>query len=138
MLKKNGTITLIEGDHGSTYFHPDSEDAYAAIRCQIELQKRQGGDANIGRKLFPILKHAGFRDVRVTPRMVYADESKPQLVEGFTKNTFTAMIEGVRDRATGNGLITPEQFDKGIADLYRTAQDDGVFCYTFFKGQGVK
>ena len=24
-------------------------------------------------------------------------------------------------------------FDRGIADLYRTAASDGVFCYTFFK-----
>ena len=24
LLRPGGTITLIEGDHGSTYFHPDS------------------------------------------------------------------------------------------------------------------
>jgi len=24
-------------------------------------------------------------------------------------------------------------FDKGIQDLYRTTEADGVFCYTFFK-----
>jgi hypothetical protein len=29
-------------------------------------------------------------------------------------------------------------FDQGIADLYRTAQADGTFCYTFFKAFGVK
>ena len=37
------------------------------------------------------------------------------------------------------GLRTLEEsFDKGIRDLYRTAQVDGVFCYTFFKAVGVK
>jgi hypothetical protein len=30
--------------------------------------------------------------------MVYVDSSKPNLVEGFIKNTFTAMIEGIRGR----------------------------------------
>ena len=40
VLKPGGTITVIEGDHGSTYFHPDSEAAHEAIRCQVELQRR--------------------------------------------------------------------------------------------------
>ena len=29
-------------------------------------------------------------------------------------------------------------FDAGVRDLYRTAEADGVFCYTFFKGVGQK
>jgi hypothetical protein len=65
--------------------------------------------------------------------MVYVDSSRPQLVEGFTKNTFTAMVEGVRERALAAGLIDEEIWKKGIRDLYRTAEADGTFCYTFFK-----
>ena len=38
---------------------------------------------------------AGYRDVRVSPRMVYVDASRPDLVDGFTRKTFTAMVEGV-------------------------------------------
>jgi SAM-dependent methyltransferase len=133
LLKEGGTITVIEGDHGSTYFYPDNEAAYKAIRCQVELQKRAGGNANIGRELYPILKAAGFGGIRVSPRMVYVDSSKPHLVEGFTKNTFTAMVEGVRESAIQAGLIDGETFDEGIKALYRTTKIDGVFCYTFFK-----
>ena len=70
--------------------------------------------------------------------MVYVDSSRPDLVEGFTRRTFTAMIEGVRDTAIATGLITAETFDAGIRDLYRTAEADGVFCYTFFKGIASK
>jgi hypothetical protein len=62
------------------------------------------------------------------------DSSKPELVEGFTKNTFTAMVEGARDKAVELGLATQEELDRGIRDLYRTAEPDGTFCYTFFKG----
>lgn len=137
-LKPNGTITLIEGDHGSTYFHPDSQWAYKAIQCQVELQKRNGGDANIGRKLYPILDNAGFVDIQVSPRQVYVDDSNQSWVEGFTKNTFTAMINGVREEAITNGIIDAESFDKGINDLYKTAEGGGTFCYTFFKGTGSK
>lgn len=138
LLKPGGSITVIEGDHGSTYFYPDSEAAHRAIRCQVELQKRSGGNANIGRAVYPLLDEAGFVDIHVSPRMVYVDPSKPQLVDGFTKKTFTAMIEGVREPALDAGLIDEKTFDDGIRALYRTTEADGVFCYTFFKGIGVK
>ncbi|MBD3882433.1 methyltransferase domain-containing protein [Phormidium tenue FACHB-886] len=138
LLKVGGTITVIEGDHGSTYFYPDSEAAYKAIQCQVELQKRAGGNANIGRTLYPLLSAAGFSSTQVSPRMVYVDSSKPALVEGFTKNTFTAMIEGVRESSIEAGLLDSETFNEGIRDLYRTAESDGVFCYTFFKAIATK
>lgn len=138
LLKVGGTMTAIEGDHGSTFFHPDSEAAHEAIRCQVELQKRAGGNANLGRELFPLLDAAGFGSVRVSPRMVYVDSSKPGLVEGFTKKTFTAMIEGVRESSIESGMIEANTFDEGIEALYRTTEADGVFCYTFFKAVGKK
>jgi hypothetical protein len=81
---------------------------------------------------------AGFGAVRVSPRMVYVDSSRPDLVDGFTRKTFTAMIEGVREPAIASGLIEPERFDAGVRDLHRTTEADGVFCYTFFKGVGEK
>jgi trans-aconitate methyltransferase len=137
MLKAGGTITVIEGDHGSAYFHPDSEFARRAIRCQVELQAKAGGNALIGRELYPLLRKAGYDDVGVSPRMVYADSSKSALVDGFTRKTFTAMIQGVRESAITSGLINEADFDKGVADLYRTAESGGVFCYTFFKGLGI-
>jgi hypothetical protein len=34
--------------------------------------------------------------------------------------------------------MSAADFDRGIADLYRTAAADGVFCYTFFKATAVK
>ena len=77
MLKPGGTVTVIEGDHGSAYFHPDSEHARKAIQCQVALQAKAGGDALIGRRLYPLLRQAGFGEVQVSPRMVYADASKP-------------------------------------------------------------
>jgi len=92
LLRAGGTITVIEGDHGSTYFHPDSLEAHAAIQCQVMLQREAGGNALIGRQLYPLLVEAGFDAVRVIPRMVYVDSSRPDLVDGFTRKTFTAMI----------------------------------------------
>ena len=138
LLRPGGTITVIEGDHGSTYFHPESPAAHAAIQCQVTLQREAGGNSLIGRQLYPLLVEAAFDAVRVSPRMVYVDSSRPDLVDGFTRKTFTAMIEGVREAAIEAGLIEPERFDAGIRDLHRTTEADGVFCYTFFKGVGEK
>jgi SAM-dependent methyltransferase len=138
LLRPGGTITVIEGDHGSAYFYPDSPAAHAAIQCQVELQRAAGGNSLIGRQLHPLLLHAGFDAVRVSPRMVYVDSSRPELVDGFTRRTFTAMIEGIREPALAAGLIDPQSFNAGVRDLHRTTEADGVFCYTFFKGVGEK
>ncbi|HEX2922143.1 MAG TPA: class I SAM-dependent methyltransferase [Bacteroidales bacterium] len=47
VLKIGGTMIAIEGDHGSTFFYPDSEYAHRAINCQVQLQKSSGGNSNI-------------------------------------------------------------------------------------------
>jgi len=138
VLRPGGTITVIEGDHGSAYFHPDNESAHRAIQSQVQLQREAGGNALVGRQLCPLLIEGGFGAVRVSPRMVYVDSTRPDLVDGFIKKTFTAMIEGVRATAIGAGIVDPATFDAGIRALYRTAEPDGVFCYTFFKATGMK
>jgi SAM-dependent methyltransferase len=81
VLKPGGSITVIEGDHGSAYFHPDSDHARRAVRCLVDLQQQAGGDSLIGRRLYPLLVQAGYREVKVSPRMVYADASRPALVD---------------------------------------------------------
>ncbi len=48
------------------------------------------------------------------------------------------MIEGVQESAIKTGIVEQHVFEKGIRDLYRTAEADGVFCYTFFKAIGNK
>jgi SAM-dependent methyltransferase len=138
MLRPGGTMTVIEGDHGSAYFYPESAAADAAIQCLVELQRRAGGNALIGRQLYPLLVEAGFDGVHVSARTVYVDSSRPDLVDGFTRKTFTAMVEGIRESAIGAGLTHSDTFDAGIQALQRTAKADGVFNYTFFKGVARK
>jgi protein-L-isoaspartate O-methyltransferase len=138
LLRKGGSITVIEGDHGSAYFHPESAAANEAIQCLVELQRRAGGDGLLGRRLYPLIRASGLAAVQVKPLMVYVDSSRPDLAEGFTLKTFTAMVAGVREQALSGGLLAAERFDEGIRALHRTAEADGVFCYTFFKAVGLK
>ena len=44
----------------------------------------------------------------MSPRFVYADASRPGWVDGFTRKTFIAMVEGAAEPALRLGLI-----DKG-------------------------
>ena len=134
-VRPGGRIVVIEGDHGSTLFHPESAFARRAIQAQVDLQAAAGGDANIGRRLYPLLSEAGFADARVEPRLVYVDGASPAWADGFTRKTYTAMIAGVRERALSAGLMSGEDFDRGVADLARCAERDGVFGYTFFRGE---
>ena len=107
------------------------------MAAQVTLQQQNGGNANIGRALYPLLEEADFQQISNSPRQIYVDASKPKLVEGFIRNTFTEMIKGVAAQAVANKIIGKEEMTKGINDLYQTT-NGGTFCYTFFKGQGRK
>jgi len=138
VLKPGGTLTVIEGDHGSAYFHPETEAARETVRCMIEVQARLGGNSLIGRQLYPLLESAGFSRPQVSPRMVYVDGSKPAWIEGFTRNTFIAMVEGVAKQALEMQLISQARWRQGIAELKRSAETGGIFCYTFFKALAIQ
>ncbi len=137
LIKPGGTITVIEGDHGSTFFHPDNAFAQKVVSAQVALQRKRGGNANIGRALYPFLNEAGYKNIAVSPRQIYVDGSKPKLVEGFIKNTFTAMIQGMSEGILSEGVLTKSDLQEGIRGLLRTAESDGVFSYTFFKARAI-
>lgn len=138
VLKPGGTITVIEGDHGSCYFYPEGEEALAAWNCLIRVQAVMRGNSLIGRQLYPLLLGSGFSEVKVEPRMVYVDSSKPELVDGFILKTIIPMVEGVKKQALETQMIKEETWNKGIAELHETARPTGTFCYTFFKGRAGK
>lgn len=138
VLRPGGTITVIEGDHGSCYFHPETPAARAAWQCLIEVQAGIKGDHLIGRRLYPLLDGAGFSAITVSPRMVYVDKSRPALVDGFIRKTIIAMVEGVKEQAIAQGMIDEETWEQGITDLHLTAAPGGTFRYTFFKATGKR
>ncbi len=132
VLKPGGSLTVIEGDHGSFYCYPQTLAGRRVVDCLIDLQAACGGDALIGRRLYPLLHQVCFEDVRVVPRVVYVDPSRPAWEEGFSRNTFIAMVSGVKKAAIDRGLIDPGGWQQGIADLVATI-GRGTFHYTFFK-----
>lgn len=139
VLKTGGSLTVIEGDHGSCYFYPESDEALQAWHCLIRVQAYLKGNSLIGRQLFPLLRQVRFHNINVSPRMVYIDSSKPKLMDGFVNRTIIPMVEGVEKQALELKLMDKTSWDKGIQDLHKIATlPDGTFCYTFFKGVGIR
>jgi ubiquinone/menaquinone biosynthesis C-methylase UbiE len=138
VLKPGGSITVIEGDHGSCFFYPPSIYAQQAINSLIQLQAKSGGNSLIGRELYPLFKKTNFKNIHISPRMLYIDALKPELVDGFIRKTFTAMVKAVEKQALQKNLISSDIWLRGIDDLYRTTENDGTFCYTFFKARAIK
>jgi SAM-dependent methyltransferase len=138
LLHPGGTITVIEGDHGSCYYHPATPAAASSWGALVTAQQAIGGDPLIGRRLYPLMTRAGFSGVSVSPRQVYADESRPGVQDGFVRRTIVPMVEGVRERNAALGLVDPSTFEQGLADLRATGGPGGTFCYTFFRATGIR
>ncbi len=53
VMRDRGHLTVIEGDHGSCYFHPDSEHAQKAIGCLVKDQANIGRGCQHRKEAFP-------------------------------------------------------------------------------------
>jgi len=134
VVRPGGSVVVVEGDHGSCRFHPETRAGLAVWDELVAAQRRLGGDPMVGRRLHGLLTGAGFADVRVSPRQVYADAGDPDLRAGFVRRIIVPMVEGVRTAALAAGRLDAAAWERGIADLLATDADgQGVFCYTFFK-----
>jgi hypothetical protein len=138
-LKPGGTITVIEGDHGSCFWHPLTMESKTVWDALIHEQQRLGHDPLIGRTIFPLLRKAGFHVRRVEPRGVYADAGNPSLLDGVVHKIIVPMVETTRSRALDAGLVDESTWQQGIADLNQAGYPPrGTFFYTWFKGEAVK
>ncbi len=135
LLKPGGTLTAIEGDHGSAFFYPETAEALAAWRCLQRLQLQTSGDGHIGRRLYGLLKASNAKKIRVAPLPVYCDPGHPEMMDGFADKTIVGMLKGIEDEVLARELLAPEVWRKGVQDLIALSKsDDGTFMYTFFQG----
>lgn len=65
--------------------------------------------------------------LRAGARSLDTDQTRPAFIDGFTRNTLPAMIESVRGDALTAGLTTRTDWDRGVANLRRTADGGGTF-----------
>lgn len=139
VLKPGGTITLIEGDHGSCFWHPETPEAIAAWKGLITAQQNIGHDPNIGRRLTPLLREAGFTVQTCEPAWLYADRLQPALRDGMVNHIIVPMVQSAERQILNENLVPQKVYEQGIADLSRVDQiEEGTFFYTWFKAVGRK
>lgn len=138
VLKMSGTITVVEGDHGSMFLYPPSAAAQRVVAATIELRARGGEDATIGRSLYPLLQRAGFCNIRVVPKVVYRDEKQNGVPQQLAAVGFFASVQAAADDALGRTLLDKESWTQGIVDLRKAADPGGTFTYTYFRALAEK
>ncbi len=139
VLKPGGSITLIEGDHGSCFWHPETTPAINAWRSLIRVQADIGHDGLIGRCLYPLLNEADFKVEDVSPRWIYADYSDPVLLDGVVNKIIVPMVNSSKQQILDNKILSREMWKAGIQDLTNVGKaEDGTFFYTWFKAIAKK
>lgn len=139
VLKPGGTITVIEGDHGSCFWHPETPESVAAWNGLITAQRAQGHDPNIGRRLTPLLTEAGFDVQSCKPAWLYADRLKSDLRDGMVDHIIVPMVQSAEKQILAKNLVPKDVYQQGIADLSRVDEiDEGIFFYTWFKAVAKK
>lgn len=139
LLRKGGTLTVIEGDHGSGIWTPETAASGEAWNGLIISQQMLGHDPNIGRRLYPLLQKSGIRIDRVEPRPIYADQSDPVLLDGVVNQIIAPMVYSAERQVLESGLVEKPAWSRGLEDISNVAtNDEGTFFYTWFKGEGVK
>lgn len=139
VLKHNGSLTLIEGDHGSCFWTPESKDSLAAWRALIKAQASLGHDSLIGRRLHPLLAKTNFKIEDVSPRYVYADWSDPVLLDGVVNRIIVPMVHASENQILETKILDKDTWMNGLAELSEVGKiPAGTFFYTWFKGIAYK
>lgn len=139
LLRAGGTVTLIEGDHSSAEWSPETEASRAAWNGLVSSQQMLGHDPHIGKWLAEVMTEAGIRQVQVEPRAVDPDQSDPVLLDGVVNQIITPMVFSAQKHVLAHALVDPHIWDQGLRDLSRiSANPQGRFFYSWFKGVGLK
>ncbi len=139
VLKPGGTITVIEGDHGSCFWHPETPESIAAWNGLITAPRKIGHDPNIGRRLMPLLTQAGFQLQSCQPAWLYADRLKPALRNGMVDHIIVPMVQSAEHQILTDHLVPKHVYQQGIHDVSRVDEiEEGTFFYTWFKAVAEK
>jgi len=139
LLKAGGTITLIEGDHSSAKWNPETKASRAAWNGLVRSQQMLGHDPDIGKRLRDIMSEAGLSRAKVEPRAVNPDQSDPLLLDGVVNQIISPMVYSAEKQVLAEGLVDPRTWKRGLNDLSRVAASPGgTFFYSWFKGVGIR
>ncbi len=139
VLKPCGTLTAIEGDHGSCFWNPETDASLKVWNALITAQRKLGHDPNIGRRLYPLLHASGLKVQDVSPRYIYGDLGKKNALEGMVHKIIVPMVQSSKKQILDEKIVDIETWDRGISELGSSGTPpEGTFFYTWFKGIAIK
>jgi SAM-dependent methyltransferase len=120
LLRPGGIIVCEDGDLTSAESEPSS-----ALELFAELFGRlgptRGVDYTIGRRLYHVVRAAGFRSPEITfNQPVFASGDRKRLLELSVAEAGEAFIEA--------GLISAEDLDAGLAAMQQANEDENVLA----------
>jgi SAM-dependent methyltransferase len=137
VLKPGGRLLVQENDIFMCRFDPDCPTFYMVWERFVELQARLGGDGLIGRRLFGLLKRAGFKDIELSLQPEIHWAGKPTF-EGWVINII-GNIEGAKQALVESGLATGDEVDAAASELRSLMErDDSSALFHWNRATGVK
>jgi len=136
-LKPGGKIFFQENTISLMRLYPECPSFDLVWGKFILLQKLLGGDAEIGKKLFYLLKTVGFEKVTPSyqPEIHYSD--KGTLVNWVSN--LIGNIEGASEELISNGLVTNSQINEAIQELKKfSIKNDSLAMFYWNRIHAIK
>lgn len=137
VLKPDGKVFVQENNILVNVFYPDCPRFEALWQHFAILQERLGGDAVIGKKLFPLLQQAGFQEITLSiqPEIHYAGSASFRpWIENQIGN-----IESAAKELRLQQFATEEEISLAIAEVRSWLERDDASAFFYWnRASGVK
>ncbi len=115
VLKPGGRVFVVENDNSVQRYDPPLPNFENVWQQVGILQRKMAGDGWIGRRLFGLMRAAGFEQVEISLAPEIYRQGEPGL-EIWAANE-AEIIRGCAADLVGRGLAEPSQIDRAIAEL---------------------
>jgi len=129
LTKPGGVIAVQEPDSAAWRCYPPSE-AWDRLKAAIlEAFRRGGGDFDVGRRTFLMLRDQGADDVRMRAAVVALAPGHPYL------RLPVQFATSLRNRILDGGIMTSSELDSAIGECEKVAADPRTTGVTFVVAQ---
>lgn len=122
-LRPGGALAVEDIDFSGYFSYPDSRALrkYQELYCAAVV--RRGGDPNIGPRLPSLLMNAGLEELSVAVVQPVGLTGEVKLMNALT-------MENIKDAVLADGLVSAEEVDAVVAELYAMAADPTMLAST--------
>jgi len=137
VLRPGGQAFAMENDISLCTFDPDCPHWDTLWRQFMALQERHGGDPRIGKKLFRLMREAGFADIRLSIQPEVHCHGMPSFrvwLENLIQN-----VRPCEGQLISEGLATVVQIRDGKKDLENLITNESGSAYFYWtRASGCK